>query len=218
MKPSTIIAVVVIIALPIIAFALTRNSSSTPPQTQATPSTNPAIMSTNSAQANPAAASHDDWTSATKVILKTDKGDIHLTLFPDKAPKTVTNFVTLGKRGYYDGIIFHRVIKNFVIQAGDPTGTGSGGSSIYGPTFEDEISGTLSYTAGTLAMANAGPNTNGSQFFICTQDVSLPSSYTVFGMTDPDSMAVVSAIAAVPTDSGDKPLTPIHITGFTVVQ
>lgn len=101
-----------------------------------------------------------------KVIMHTNKGDMTLKLFPDIAPKTVKNFVELSKKGYYDGITFHRVINDFMIQGGDPTGTGMGGESIYGGPFEDEFSMNAFNLYGALSMANAGPGTNGSQFFI----------------------------------------------------
>ena len=114
------------------------------------------------------------------VVIKTNKGDIHLQLNPAEAPQTVNNFVALARDGYYDGVTFHRVVPNFVIQGGDPTGTGSGGP---GYKFNDE-SVKRPYKAGTVAMANAGPNTNGSQFFICLEDQpNLPPNYTVFGDT-----------------------------------
>ena len=102
------------------------------------------------------------------VTVHTNLGDFTLELFPEVAPKTVENFVTHAKNGYYDGVIFHRVIEDFMIQGGDPTGTGMGGESIYGRTFEDEFSREAFNLYGTLSMANAGPNTNGSQFFIVT--------------------------------------------------
>ncbi len=99
-------------------------------------------------------------------IMKTNMGDIEIKLFPEKAPKTVENFVTHAKNGYYNGLIFHRVIKDFMIQGGDPTGTGMGGESIWGKKFADEFDPDLHNLMGALSMANAGPNTNGSQFFI----------------------------------------------------
>ena len=101
-----------------------------------------------------------------RAIMHTNMGDITIQLYPEVAPKTVENFVTLAKKGYYNGLIFHRVIKDFMIQGGDPTGTGAGGESIYGAKFEDECSQELHNFRGALSMANAGPNTNGSQFFI----------------------------------------------------
>ncbi len=115
-----------------------------------------------------------------RVTIKTNKGDIVLQLNPAEAPQTVNNFVVLARDGYYDGVTFHRVVPRFVIQGGDPTGTGSGGP---GYKFNDEPV-KRPYKAGTVAMANAGPNTNGSQFFICLEDQSgLPPSYTIFGDT-----------------------------------
>lgn len=113
---------------------------------------------------------HLDKQTGTTAIIKTNKGDITLQLFDKLAPKTVKNFVELAQDGYYDGVIFHRVIPNFMIQGGDPTGTGRGGKSIYGEQFEDEFSDQLFNLRGALSMANAGPNTNGSQFFIVTMD------------------------------------------------
>ena len=125
--------------------------------------------------------------SATSAVIKTAKGDISLELYPNDAPKTVMNFATLAKNGYYDNLTFHRVVPDFVIQGGDPNGNGTGGVSIYGAKFEDELNpNTASYKTGylegVLAMANAGPNTNGSQFFIMLADNStLPKNYTIFG-------------------------------------
>lgn len=107
---------------------------------------------------------------AVQATIKTNQGDIKLQLFPDQAPKTVKNFVELAKQGYYKGVIFHRVIPDFMIQGGDSTGTGAGGESIYGQAFEDEFSEELFNFKGALSMANAGPNTNGSQFFIVTNE------------------------------------------------
>lgn len=103
-------------------------------------------------------------------VIKTDKGDIKVRLFPEEAPKAVENFVTHAENGYYDGLIFHRVIKDFMIQGGDPKGTGTGGESIWGKPFADEFSSELHNFRGALSMANAGPNTNGSQFFIVQAD------------------------------------------------
>ena len=101
-----------------------------------------------------------------KALIKTNRGEILIQLFPEQAPRTVENFIGLAKKGYYDGVIFHRVIPDFMIQGGDPTGTGMGGESIFGEKFEDEFSKELFNLRGALSMANAGPNTNGSQFFI----------------------------------------------------
>ena len=106
----------------------------------------------------------------TLATIKTNMGEIKIKLFPAEAPKTVENFITHAKNGYYDGLIFHRVIKDFMIQGGDPTGTGMGGESIWGHSFEDEFDVKLHNIKGALSMANAGPNTNGSQFFIVQAD------------------------------------------------
>lgn len=105
-----------------------------------------------------------------KATIKTNHGDIKIQLFPEQAPKTVENFVALAEKGYYDGVTFHRVIPDFMIQGGDPTGTGAGGDSSFGGSFEDEFSPELFNINGALSMANAGPNTNGSQFFIVTNE------------------------------------------------
>lgn len=125
--------------------------------------------------------------SATKAVIQTVKGEIDIDLYPDDAPKTVTNFATLAANKFYDGLTFHRVEPGFVIQGGDPNGNGTGGQSIYGRPFEDELNpDTPSYKAGyvegAVAMANSGPNTNGSQFFIMWADnTNLPHNYTIFG-------------------------------------
>lgn len=137
----------------------------------------------------------DDQITNKKAVIKTDKGTIEFELFADKAPKTVSNFVYLAEKGYYNGLTFHRIVPDFVIQGGDPTGTGSGGP---GYKFPDEpVVG--DYKAGTVAMANSGPDTNGSQFFIClTDQPTLPKSYNLFGQVT-TGMDVVSKIAV-----GDK--------------
>ena len=125
--------------------------------------------------------------SATKAIIKTEKGDIELELYPNDAPKTVINFATLASNGYFDNLVFHRYEPGFVIQGGDPNGDGTGGESIYGAKFADEFnpdaeSYKTGYKKGVLAMANSGPNTNGSQFFIMLEDNdTLPKAYTIFG-------------------------------------
>jgi len=145
-----------------------------------------------------------------KVTIQTDKGDIEIELFPTDAPKTVENFVTLAKKNYYDGVIFHRVIKGFMIQGGDPTGTGRGGP---GYTFADELNPATNsykggYVRGVVAMANAGPNTNGSQFFIMHADYPLPHNYTIFGRVT-KGMETVDMIANSPVNVEDRPLQDI---------
>ena len=172
--------------------------------------------------------------------IKTNHGDLRIKLFPEQAPKTVANFIALSKDGYYDGVIFHRIIKDFMIQGGDPTGTGMGGESIYGESFEDEFSEELYNIRGALSMANAGPNTNGSQFFI-VQNQHLPYSkkeiarggwpepiaeiyaeqggtphldgrHTVFGqIADEESYAVLDTIAGVETGAMDRPVEDVVI-------
>lgn len=170
--------------------------------------------------------------------IKTNRGDIKVALFPEQAPKTVKNFIELSKKGYYNGVIFHRVIPDFMIQGGDPTGTGMGGESIYGEKFEDEFSKEVSNLRGALSMANAGPNTNGSQFFI-VQNKNVPSNmlsqlegagfpeeiieayhsggtpwldfrHTVFGHVI-EGMDVVDEIASVSRDSQDRPMHDVTI-------
>jgi cyclophilin family peptidyl-prolyl cis-trans isomerase len=140
--------------------------------------------------------------------LHTNHGAIEVELFPEDAPKTVDNFTTLAAKGFYDGVVFHRVIPDFMIQGGDPTGTGSGGP---GYTFEDEPN-EHRVVRGALAMANAGPNTNGSQFFIVTADECswLDGKHTVFGHVV-DGMAVVDTISALETDANDRPREPVTI-------
>lgn len=147
-----------------------------------------------------------------QIRLTTSKGDIVFKLYDDTAPKTVSNFVYLASGGYYDGLIFHRVIEDFMIQGGDPTGTGSGGP---GYKFEDELTDNRTYTRGIVAMANAGKNTNGSQFFIMHKDVPLPHSYSIFGEVV-EGMDVVDMIAATPTDGRDRPVTEITMTKVSV--
>ena len=157
------------------------------------------------------------WKSSTKnfmhnITIETNKGTIVFETYDNDAPKTVDNFLSLVKRNFYNGVIFHRVIKGFMIQGGDPTGTGRGGP---GYTFADELdpdteSYKVGYVRGTVAMANAGPNTNGSQFFIMHKDTPLPNSYTIFGKVI-SGMEVVDIIANVPVGANDKPLENIVI-------
>lgn len=178
------------------------------------------------------------------MTVHTNLGDFTLELFPEVAPKTVENFVTHAKNGYYDGVIFHRVIEDFMIQGGDPTGTGMGGESIYGRTFEDEFSREAFNLYGTLSMANAGPNTNGSQFFIVTakqvpaqmlkqlKDGGWPEEiveeyakvggtpwldhrHTVFGRVV-EGMDVVLKIEGVERNAQDRPLEDVVIESMDV--
>ena len=141
------------------------------------------------------------------VTLETNQGMIKVELLPEIAPKACENFTKLVEKGYYNGLIFHRVIKDFMIQGGDPTGTGSGGESIWGEPFEDETSPNVGFdTPGILAMANAGPNTNGSQFFITTVPTPhLNGHHTIFGRVS-SGMDVVKKIENTQTDSSDRPI------------
>jgi peptidyl-prolyl cis-trans isomerase B (cyclophilin B) len=145
--------------------------------------------------------------------LKTSEGTIEIELFDEDAPKTVQNFTGLAQKGFYDGLIFHRVIQGFMLQGGCPEGTGTGGP---GYSFDDEFNSHL-IVRGALAMANAGPNTNGSQFFIVTADACpwLDGKHTVFGEVR-DGMDVVDAIEATKTDGRDRPVTPIGIESVTI--
>jgi cyclophilin family peptidyl-prolyl cis-trans isomerase len=153
-------------------------------------------------------------------VIETDKGSIEIELFEKEAPKAVENFRLLAEHSYYDGLTFHRIVKGFMIQGGDPNGDGKGGESAWGGTFEDEIQlGSplyqRGYRRGIVAMANSGPNTNGSQFFIMHQNYTLPPSYVIFGNVV-KGQEVVDALAEVPTAMGDdgsmsKPLSPVII-------
>lgn len=148
--------------------------------------------------------------------LHTEKGDIEMELNPTMTPRTVNNFVFLAREKFYDGVIFHRTIPGFMIQGGDPTGTGMGGP---GYQFEDEVFDG-NYTRGTVAMANAGPDTNGSQFFIMHADAGLPKNYVIFGKVT-KGLEVVDAIAAAPTKpggEGSSPVTPVKILSVDVVE
>jgi len=141
------------------------------------------------------------------VVLETNRGNIEIELMPDVAPKACENFTKLVEKGYYDGLIFHRVIKGFMIQGGDPTGTGMGGESIWGKPFADEFNAKAKFNSpGILAMANSGPNTNGSQFFITTADTSwLNMHHTIFGKVI-SGYDVVEKIEETNTGANDKPV------------
>lgn len=182
--------------------------------------------------------------NAKTATIKTNKGDITVQLFPEQAPKTVENFVGLSEKGYYDGIVFHRVIPNFMIQGGDPTGSGMGGESLWGDPFEDEFSPELFNLKGALSMANAGPGTNGSQFFIVTMSEVpeqmigqleaagfpeeiieaykenggtpwLDQKHTVFGQVT-EGFEVADEIQAVERNAMDKPNEDIIIETITI--
>jgi cyclophilin family peptidyl-prolyl cis-trans isomerase len=155
-----------------------------------------------------------------QAVIKTNLGTIRFELLETEAPKTTENFISLAEKGYYDGVIFHRTIKEFMIQGGDPTGTGRGGQSAWGGRFNDEINPASrlyqkGYQAGTVAMANAGPNTNGSQFFIMHVKYPLPPNYTIFGQVT-EGQEMVNAIACGPTDANDRPVSPVIMEKVTV--
>jgi cyclophilin family peptidyl-prolyl cis-trans isomerase len=152
-----------------------------------------------------------------EVTIQTNLGEIVFLTYDMDAPNTVNNFITLAEKNYYDGIIFHRVIDKFMIQGGDPTGTGTGGP---GYTFADELNSETEsyktgYVTGTVAMANAGPDSNGSQFFIMVADYPLPNNYTIFGKVI-KGQEIANAIAQVPKDANDKPLEDVVMEKVTV--
>jgi cyclophilin family peptidyl-prolyl cis-trans isomerase len=192
----------------LIALSLTLTACSS-----SSPSGNPKV---------PAGAKSSGGLHAT---IDTDKGPITIEFFPAEAPMAVENFRLLAEHGYYDGVTFHRIVKGFMIQGGDPQGDGTGGESAWGEPFADEINRQSAlyrggYRRGLVAMANAGPNTNGSQFFIMHQDYELPPDYVIFARVT-SGMDVVDAIANTPTTLGpdgemSKPVTPPVIRKVTV--
>ncbi|KAK2726803.1 peptidyl-prolyl cis-trans isomerase-like 1 isoform X2 [Artemia franciscana] len=151
------------------------------------------------------------------VTFSTTMGDLVIELYWKHAPKTCRNFAELTRRGYYNGTKFHRIIRDFMIQGGDPTGTGRGGNSIYGSKFEDEISEDLKHSgAGVLSMANSGPNTNGSQFFITLAPTQwLDGKHAIFGRIE-SGMQTVKRMGMVETDSGDRPVDDVKILKGTI--
>ena len=151
-------------------------------------------------------------------VIETSLGSIEIELFTDIAPITVNNFVNLSNDGYYDNVIFHRVIKGFMIQGGDPSGTGHGEMGKYpGYEFQDELNNPMQYAKGIVAMANRGPNTNGSQFFIMHVDYPLPYDYTIFGKVS-NGIDVVDAIANVQTGDMDKPVDDVVINSVDIKE
>lgn len=158
-------------------------------------------------------------TGDTVAIIETTLGIIKVKLFVHETPKTCANFIGLAKKEYYNGTIFHRVIRDFMIQGGDPTATGMGWESIYGQEFEDEFAPGLTHVKGTLSMANAGPNTNGSQFFIvqAPQTKYLDKHHSVFGQVY-EGMDIVDTIANVKTDRNDRPMIDIEILSVNIEE
>lgn len=202
MKKQWLIIAVLIIAAIGLGFLLLPKESQAPgdDSSQSTASDNKTMVDINNKQA----------------ILKTSMGDITIEFYPEDAPKAVENFLGLAQKNYYNGIIFHRVVPDFVIQAGDPTGTGRGGDSFWGGTFADELnpaaeSYKAGYRKGVVAMANRGPNTNTSQFFIVLRDAPLDHLYTIFGRVVA-GQDVVDKIGQSPiSPENDKPVTDVTI-------
>jgi len=179
----------------------------------------------NSEPGNPKVPGGAKSSGGRHAVIETDKGPIEIEFFADEQPKAVENFRLLAEHGYYDGLTFHRIVKGFMVQGGDPVGNGTGGESAWGGTFADEINESSplysgGYRRGLLAMANSGPDTNGSQFFIMHADYPLPPRYVIFARVT-SGMDVVDALASVPTTMGDdgamsRPVTPVKITRITV--
>jgi cyclophilin family peptidyl-prolyl cis-trans isomerase len=183
------------------------------------------LTACSSSDGNPKVPAGAKSSGGKHATIDTDKGPITIEFFESDAPKAVENFRLLAEHGYYDGVTFHRVVKGFMIQGGDPSGDGTGGQSAWGAPFADEINPQSAlyrggYVRGLVAMANAGPNTNASQFFIMHRDYELPPSYVIFARVT-SGMEAVDAIAATPTTMGpsgevSKPVTPQVIKKVTV--
>ena len=179
----------------------------------------------NSEPGNPKVPAGAKSSGGRHAVILTDKGPVEIEFFAEEQPKAVENFRLLAEHGYYDGLTFHRIVKGFMVQGGDPVGNGTGGESAWGGTFADEINANSplysgGYRRGLLAMANSGPDTNGSQFFIMHADYPLPPRYVIFARVT-SGMDVVDALASVPTTMGDdgamsRPVTPVKITKITV--
>ena len=184
-----------------------------------------AMASCNSAPGNPKVPSGAKSSGGTHGVIETDKGRIEIEFFRSDAPKAVENFRLLAEHNYYDGLTFHRIVKGFMIQGGDPSGDGTGGESAWGGMFADEINPGSAlyrdgYKRGLVAMANAGPNTNGSQFFILHDDYPLPPRYVIFAKVT-GGMDTLDALASTPTTLGadggmSRPLTPPVIKKVTI--
>ena len=184
-----------------------------------------AMASCNSAPGNPKVPAGAKSSGGKHAVVETDKGPIDLELFETDAPKAVENFRLLAEHNYYDGLTFHRIVKGFMIQGGDPSGDGTGGESAWGGMFADEINPGSAlyrdgYKRGLVAMANAGPNTNGSQFFILHDDYPLPPRYVIFAKVT-GGMDTLDALASTPTTLGadggmSRPLTPPVIKKVTI--
>ncbi|MEK7195816.1 MAG: peptidylprolyl isomerase [Patescibacteria group bacterium] len=231
MKQIWSIGIVLVIVLLFVGYYLVSNQSAVESTTNinnftsgsedtsqsSTDQINNTNTSMNSNNTNTTPTSNQPQVNLSRATLDTSMGKIVIEFYQADAPKTVANFTKLTEQGFYNGLTFHRVIPGFMIQGGDPNGNGTGGP---GYKFADELNpATASYKAGykkgVVAMANAGPNTNGSQFFIMTADYPLPNNYTIFGHVV-SGQDVVDAIANVKRDSNDRPLTPVVIKGITI--
>jgi cyclophilin family peptidyl-prolyl cis-trans isomerase len=183
------------------------------------------VLGCNASPGNPKVPAGARSSGGMHGVIETDKGPIEIEFFAGDAPKAVENFRLLAEHGYFDGLTFHRIVKGFMIQGGDPAGDGTGGESAWGAFFEDEIKEDSSlyrggYRRGLVAMANAGPNTNGSQFFILHQDYPLPPRYVIFARVTA-GMDVVDALASTPTTMGadggmSRPIHPPMIKKVTI--
>ncbi len=221
MKNEQILALVVIIFfLGFVLFLLMPKKQSGKQTSQQKSSSSSSRAAQRTATAVPNQSMQIDEEKTYTAVLKTDKGDITVELNAKQTPVTVNNFVTLSRKGFYDNTVFHRTVKDFMIQGGDPKGDGTGGP---GYRFDDEpFEG--EYTRGTVAMANAGPDTNGSQFFIMHKDVPLPKDYVIFGKVT-EGLDVVDTIAEAPVkepqspmDEASKPVKPVVVKTVEIVE
>lgn len=216
-----IIAVIILVVVGLKTKTATPNEDMPLINTESTTDTNQNTPTDSTLPTQSTSATTETKKIMNIVTLKTNMGDITITLDRNNAPKTVENFVTLAQKGFYDGIKFHRVIKDFMIQAGDPNSKDDSKKSLWGTggpgyKFDDELTGKETYPQGTVAMANAGPNTNGSQFFIVTANPApLPPSYTVFGKVT-KGLDIALKIENVKTETADRPVDNVIIQKVTV--
>lgn len=208
-----LIGIITIVIVAFVGFSVVKNYQS---QVESSAAQETAVLQPSPSNSMKAPKMSIDKSKKYSAVLHTEKGDITISLKASDTPITVNNFVALAKKGFYDNTIFHRVIKGFMIQGGDPNGDGTGGP---GYTFNDEPF-TGDYTRGTVAMANAGPNTNGSQFFIMHKDNPLPKNYVIFGKVT-DGLSVVDAIAEAPVKAGasgevSTPVNPVKVISIEI--
>jgi cyclophilin family peptidyl-prolyl cis-trans isomerase len=225
-SPFRTLALLALVAAAALTGACERNAPGASTATEGKASTTPATPAPSApAQLNPKVPVGAKSSGGRFAVIETNKGTIEIEFLADAAPKAVENFRLLAEHGYYDGLTFHRVVKDFMIQGGDPLGDGRGGMSAWGGTFEDEIQRTsplyrAGYKRGIVAMANRGPNTNTSQFFIMHQDYRLPPDYVIFGRVS-RGMEVIDAMADVPKRLGadrdlSAPITPLVMQKVTI--